>query len=187
MIAEIHFNYKEILKKSKKVERDISLSSFNIRYLKKVPYTAFLTGFLIALITWLCSLMGVIFGKFSLLDSLFTALFIFFLVSLFSLYSLMKKMDIQSYKKIKKISKQDYQIYEYQGHIDGIYDSIGVSAKTNMQGTEKTKINHFILIVDSEKIYLNRHCYEEIKDSNMIKLYIAKIGKICVLFDYEKI
>ena len=186
MIAEIHFNYKEILKKSKKVERDISLSSFNIRYLKKVPYTAFLTGFLIALITWLCSLMGVIFGNFSLLDSLFTAIFIFSLVSLFSLYLLIKKMDILSYKKIKKMMRKSYQVYEYHGHIDGIYDSIGVSAKTNMK-TNGSKTNHFICMIDGEKIYLNKHCYEEIKDSKMIKLYIAKIGNTCLLFDYEKI
>lgn len=186
MIAEIHFNYKEILKNAKKVEREISLSSFNIKYLKRIPYTAFLTGLLIALITWLCSLVGVIFGNFSLLDSIFTALFIFSLVSLFSLYSLMKKMDILSYKKIKKMLKKPYQVYEYHGHIDGIYDSIGVSTKTNMK-TYGSKSNHFICMIDGNKVYLNKLCYEEIKDSKTVKLYIAKIGNNCLLFDYEKI
>ncbi len=186
MIAGIHFDYTEILKKAKKIDNNIFLLTSNIGYLKRTPYTAFGTGALVAVIVWICSLVGVVFGNFSILDSLFTAIFVFALVSLFSLYSLMRKMDIQSYKKLKKIRKQNYQVYEYQGHIDGIYDSVGVSAKTKVQGNEHPKTNHFILMIDGEKIYLNRHVYEDIKNEKAIKLYIAKIDNLCVLFDYKK-
>ncbi len=187
MVAGIHFNYTDVLKKSKKVDKKVILSSSNLKYLKKLPYSAFSTGLFLAIIVWFCTLVGVVFSDFSILDSVLTAVFVFSLGSLFSLYSLIKKMDIMSYKKLKKMSKQKYQVYEFITTIDGIYDSIGVSAETNMKvNDKKNKVNSFILMVDGEKIFLNRRVYEDIKEEKSIKLYIAKIGNLCVLFDYEK-
>lgn len=186
MVAGISFDYQEILKNAKKVDREIHLSSSNSKYLKKLPYTSFKTGGLVAILVWLCSLVGIVFGKFSLFDSFLTSIFIFSLVSLFSLYSLMRKMDILSYKKLKKCQKGAYQIYEYKAKVEGFYESI-VSPNTNMDIVKESKAHTFILMVEGQKIYLNQNIYEDIKKDKYVKLYIAKIDKICVLMDYKKI
>lgn len=187
MIAGIYFNYREILKKAKIVDKEIDFTASNSQYLKRIPYTSFGTGFLLMIIVWLCSLVGVVWGDFSLLDSFLTAIFVFTLVSFFSLYSLMKKMDIFSYKKLKKCKKKNFKVYEYKARVDGIYESIGVSSATNMKTVKDSKSKNFILVVDGEKIYINKEVYEDIKKEKSIKLYIAKIGNACVLFDYKKV
>lgn len=187
MIASSQFNYQEIVKKAKKVDKKIAFSE-NMRYLKKVPYTAFGTGFLITILVWICSLVGIVSGSFSILESLLTAGIIFLLVSFFSFRALSKKMDINSYRKIKKIQKRNYQVYQYQAHIDGIYDSAGVSVNTNMEfSTKKGKNSTYIMVTEEQKIYLDNSAYESLKKEKKVNLYIAGTEKIWVLFGYEKI
>lgn len=187
MIAATYFNYQEILKKGKLVDKKIDLKSPNSKYLKKFPYTSFGAGFLLMMIVWLCTLVGVVWGEFALLDSIFTAIFVFLLVSFLSFCSLMKKVDLFSYQKLKKSKKRKYQVYECKARIDGIYESTGVSINTNMKEVKETKSKNYILMVNFQKIHIHRKVYEDIRKDKFIKLYIAKIGDMCVLFDYEKV
>lgn len=187
MIAETYFNYQEILKKSKLVDKKIDFKNPNSKYLKRMPYTAFGTGLLLMIIVWVVSLVSVVWGNFTFLDSILTAIFVFFLVSFFSFYSLMKKIDIFSYYKLKKSKKKSYQVYEYKAKIDGIYESTGVSISTNMKDVKDSKSKNYILVADFQKIYIHRAVYEDINKDKFVKLYIAKIGDICVLFDYKKV
>lgn len=187
MIAGIYFNYQEILKKAKIADKEIDFTAPNSQYLKRMPYTSFGTGFLLMIIVWFCSLVGVVWGNFSLLDSFLTSIFVFFLVSFVSLFSLTKKMDIFAYQKLRKCKKKNFQVYEYKARIDGIYESIGVSSATNMKTVKDTKSKNFILVVDGEKIYINKKVYEDINKETHLRLYIAKIGNAFVLFDYKKV
>lgn len=186
MIASTQFNYQAILKHSKKVDKKIETN--NIIFLKKTPYSAMNTGLFIAVLVFICSLVGIFSGSMNIIEAVFAAFFVFLLVSFFSFRSLSKKMDVKSYQKIKKLQKGKPEIFQYKANIDGIYDSIGVSANTNVKyDVPKRKNGMYILIVDSQKIYLNRETYEEIKDDKKIYLYFLKKNNLCVLYDYERI
>ncbi len=188
MIAGISFDYSKILKHAKKVSKNISLSSSNISYLKKSPCVAFGTGFIIAVFVWICTLVGILSGNFSIVESIITAFLVFVLVSFFSYQSLSKKMDVKSYQKLKKILKKDYQVYEYQARIEGFYDSIGVSTETNMEFSKrKSKSKSYIMLIEGQKMYVNSKVYEEIKKDKKINIYFAKAGTTTLFYDYSRI
>lgn len=188
MIASISFDYFSILKNAKKVSKRNPLSSKNIKYLKKFPFICFGTGLIVAVFVWLCTLVGIVSGSFSILESLVTAILVFLLVSFFSFRSLSKKIDIKSYKKLKRGVRKEYQIMEYCAKIDGFYDSIGVSTETNVKYLkDKKKSKTYIMILDGQKVYLNSKVYDEIKEDKKINIYFIKAGNTMVFYDYGRI
>lgn len=190
MYTSKNFDFKSIIKKSKKIDTKINFNSNNVKGLKKNIISTLNIGFVIACIFGIGLYYEAMAGDLEWLTAILIFFIIMILGAIFSIIKVSSKMNFLSYFTLKKLSKKEYEIYEYKADIQAIYIATQLVTRNNldypMEWTGPQK-NGIVMVIDNQKIYLTENNYELLKIDKQIILYIAKYLNSYVLYDFKRV
>lgn len=191
MIESVKFDYKKIIDKANKINKEIDFNSSNIKYLKKAPLGFIYAGLVIAAFMAVGVIPSVIVGDMELSTGIIVLLLSVIIVAIYGIAVVSGKMKVMSYNILKKIVKTGkYEIYEYKAEIQSAYQATKLNTRQNLDtdlSWTGVRENGNKIIVDNQTIYLDQKVYKQIMFDKQIILYFAKKDDLCILFDYARI